>query len=364
MYLLIFSIFLYQSQTINIGNAAFSKQEFKVGKGESSIAIDDFNADKHLDIVVTNLIEENALVFLGNGQGHLTQIGNISAGKSPTSVTTSDINDDGFVDMIIANHETSYITILNGDGHGNFTTAKNSPYAINVNPHPHVVLLKDINGDKKTDLIVDNRSTNSLLVLLGMGNNKFEKNSLLIDVGGDPYRGFEIADINNDNLLDIVTPNTNDVSILLNTKSNDFFFDKKSIKTESPFSVKLADINGDEKIDLIVASSGNSVTVILGDGHGNFLETQKTVFNMGQGAKQIAVGDINGDGIKDVFVSSWNNGLMVILGGEKNFETVKIDLQNIPNPWGIELADMNEDGKEDLLITDGSNDSLVLFLSQ
>ncbi len=119
------------SQTIEIAGVIFSHRLIEVGEGESSIEISDLNNDSHLDVVVSNLSDDDLIVFLGDGDGNLTNSGHFFAGEQPTDVTAADINNDGFVDLVIANHETSYITILNGDGLGNFQQAPNSPLSIN-----------------------------------------------------------------------------------------------------------------------------------------------------------------------------------------------------------------------------------------
>jgi len=79
--------------------------------------------------------------------------------------------------------------------------------------------------------------------------------------------------------LDIVTPNQDGIGVAINTSSNILSFTLKTLTPyESPFAVELTEMNGDDKIDLIVASYGNSITVIPGDGNGNFLEEDTTLY--------------------------------------------------------------------------------------
>ena len=80
----------------------------------------------------------------------------------------------------------------------------------------------------------------------------------------------------------------------------------------------LADLNGDGKLDLIVASytwSGNpgKISVQLGTGAGGFIASG--TYPCGQGPNNIAVGDVNGDGKPDVLVANlMDNTVSVLLG--------------------------------------------------
>jgi hypothetical protein len=354
-----------KAKTVDIGDTTFSHTLLKVGAGKSSISVFDFNSDGHKDVIISNYLDNNIVIYRGNGKGNLTEISRFAAGENPTDMSVSDINGDGNFDVVIANHETSYVTLLYGDGQGNFKHAPHSPLNIKIKPHPHTIQLKDLDGDNRVDLIVDSRTHKGLRFLKGIGNGNFKTPGEIIDVGGDPYLGFALGDINGDGSIDIVTPNQREIGIILNTNSDKLSFSIKKLGPyESPFAVELAEMNGDGKTDLIVASRRNSITIIPGDGHGNFLEEKKTSIKTSSGAKQIAVGDINGDGIKDALISNWSSNLLIVLGGKTSFETISFEHSSIPNPWGLMLVDLNEDGKSDFIITNGDSDLAALYLSQ
>jgi hypothetical protein len=139
-------------------------------------------------------------------------------------------------------------------------------------------------------------------------------------------------------------------------------------------AVAIADVNGDGKPDLVVANcgdcqvvinSGGSVGVLLGNGDGTF---QKAV-SYGSGgitAPSVAVADVNGDGKPDVVVANrcqnnscaGNSAVGVLLGnGDGTFQPVV--------PYGsagmfsssVAVADVNADGKPDVLLTNQCSDS-------
>lgn len=355
----------YQAIANEIDITTYSHSLLNVGAGQPSISVCDFNSDGNLDVIVANYSDNNIITFKGNGNGDLLEVGRFPVGENPTGIAVSDINDDGNIDVAIANHETSYVTLLFGDGNGDFKTTPHSVFKTDLLPHPHLVRLEDLDGDSKVDLIVDSRTHNGLRFYKGQANGRFESLSKLIDTGGDPYRGFAINHINADELLDIVTPNQRDIGIATNTSSNTLSFTLKTLTPyEAPFAVELAEMNGDGKIDLIVASSGSSITIIPGDGDGNFHEENKTEIKAATGAKQIAIGDINGDALKDALISNWSGELYAVFGGKTKAEASSFKLQSIPNPWGVALADLNKDGKSDLIIADGNTKLAAVYISK
>ena len=79
-----------------------------------SIAVADLNRDSYLDVVVTNRGTNNVLVFLGKGDGSLSQCQSYPMGYNarPQSVIIADMNNDHMLDIIIANYGSDYVEIL------------------------------------------------------------------------------------------------------------------------------------------------------------------------------------------------------------------------------------------------------------
>jgi hypothetical protein len=135
-----------------------------------------------------------------------------------------------------------------------------------------------------------------------------------------------------------------------------------------PRAVAVADVNGDGKPDLVVAqgylnpSSGKlydvGVSVLLGRGDGTFAppQTIALAFN----PYSVAVADVNGDGRPDIVVTegtfnpttgNWdNNGVSVLLGrGDGTFrhpQTFALKSHVV----AVAVADVNGDGKPDLVV--------------
>lgn len=135
-----------------------------------------------------------------------------------------------------------------------------------------------------------------------------------------------------------------------------------------PFAVAIGDLNGDGKADLVVANSGNpsTVSVLLGDGHAGFAAAT-TYPSGGAFASSVAIGDLNGDGKADVAVTNINsNNVCVLLGtgGGALGPPTCFMTGTTPDlsPRSAVIADLNGDGRLDLVVTNPNAFNVGVFL--
>jgi len=124
-----------------------------------------------------------------------------------------------------------------------------------------------------------------------------------------------------------------------------------------PWSIAVADLNGDGKLDLVVANANSStVAVMLGNGYGWF-QPPVTYPSGGQEAAAVVVADVNGDGIPDLIVTNvcgktCPGGVVgVLLGnGDGTFRPAVTYSSGGNNPFSLAVADVNGDGHPDLVV--------------
>ncbi len=368
----------------------------------NAVAVADLNGDGKLDLVVAscesvgstscgnNGFANGALtVLLGNGDGTFaTPVPYDSGGANAASVTVADVNGDGKLDLIVANYGISgsqgygsptggAVSVLLGNGDGTFLTAV--AYA-SGGISAQSVAVADLNGDGKLDIIVandfntyNNSTSGTVGVLLGKGDGAFEKvvTYLSGEVGAT---GVAIADVNGDGRLDLVVsngdcPNTNDAhcaGVLLGNGDGTFqpVITYKTGGGEVT-SVAVADVNGDGTPDLLVTNwcvfCANTVGVLLGNGDGSF-QGPATYGSGGYYAWSIAVADVNTDGKPDLLVANQCTGSVISCTNSKGAVSVLLNNGNgtfkpaVSYYSGGEFArflvsaDVNGDGKPDLLV--------------
>ena len=128
-------------------------------------------------------------------------------------------------------------------------------------------------------------------------------------------------------------------------------------------SLAVADVNGDGAPDLLVANQWGGIGVLLGNGNLTFQPAVS--YSSGQGVyygvcSSVTVADVNGDGKPDLVVTTWNaSSVGVLLGnGDGTFQPVV----NYPasGPQAAVVADVNGDGRPDIVVADGSGAGVLL----
>jgi hypothetical protein len=256
-----------------------------------------------------------------------------SGGQSAMSAAVADINGDGKPDLVVLNACSSsvgcsdgeQIGVLLGDGDGTFQPALTYGSG-GTSSGLGSLAIADVNGDGKADVVVTNAcgkdsncTAGSLSVLLGNGDGTFQP-AVTYGSGGYLDVSVAVADVNGDNKPDLlVADNCADntcggdglVGVLLGNGDGSF----QPVMTLSSGGkiaewVAVADVNGDGKPDLLVANGCNSncsegtVGILVGNGDGSF-QPAVAYSSGGKSARSIAVADVNGDRKPDLLVANY-----------------------------------------------------------
>jgi uncharacterized protein (DUF2141 family) len=395
--------------TSNLG--FFSRADY-LSETVQSVFTGDFNGDGIPDLAVAigcfnsqNCDTGGVTILLGNADGTFLQGQTYAAGLETVSITGGDFNGDGKLDLAVVNENCQFfncpageISILLGNGDGTFQNAVNFSTGI----APVAIITADLNGDGKLDLVTANNcgySCNSgpgdaLSVLLGNGDGTFQPSVEYHLTDLNNAVGVAAGDVNGDGKLDLVavdycasrTCNGDGslLSILLGNGDGTFQAPTNVPTDNYPSAAALADINGDGKLDMVVAVGGlviagatrgpldfpglsnpGYVAVLLGNGDGTF---EKGVeYDTGSQPAAIAVGDFNGDGKLDVAtsnlgdLSATSGTASILLGNGDGTLQGHIDYPAAFAPQALAVSDFNRDGRLDLVTANQGGSVSVLL---
>jgi cytochrome c peroxidase len=353
-----------------------------VGVAPSSIAIASLDPVSAAgpDIVVANGGGDTVSVILNNGDTTFAApatytVSNLAdplnpIGQSPLGIAVADVNGDGKPDLLFADNLDDKVSVLLNQGNSTFPTTGGKVYP--AGPHPVALAVADLDGDGNPDVAVANDPGGTVSVLLNDGAGNFTLKATL-PVGTDAS-SVTAKDLDGDGRIDLVVANGKDdtVTVLVNqggAPGSVSFAARTFAAGFVPFSVAVADLDKDGKLDLAVASNGgNAVTILAGLGGGNFAAPTSTAarptYGAGATPEAVVAADLSGDGKPEIAVANGDGTVSVLRNrGDGSFSSL-VSYPAGSKPSALVAADVDGDGRRDLVVTDSATGTVSVLLNQ
>lgn len=327
----------------------FTARSGSVPDHAGQLALGEVTGDDLPDVVTVSGDPAAIVIVPSAADQSVAEAVSLPFGQAPSALGLGRIDDDAALDLLVGDDTTASVQVALGDGVGNFEPGA----SYDIPGGPRQILLGDFDDDQNLDALVVSRELSQLSFLLGNGDGTFESVSPV--VGEMALHAAAVGDIDGDGKLDAVAVGFADsVTILLG--NGDGSFSISSHPSDGYGSnVALADLDGDQHLDLIVTPtlSGYNVEVSIGNGDGTFQDRHRLnagfstdgVDNM---PTALAIADYDADSQPDVVVGM-QSGITILWGHQNWGADYRRAVTEYSEFTGLLAGDINGDGVLDIL---------------
>ncbi|MEO6977685.1 MAG: FG-GAP-like repeat-containing protein, partial [Mucilaginibacter sp.] len=363
-----------------------SKVDFTTGSSPLSLSVCDVDGDGKPDIITSNGDKTISILKNTGAGGSITPASfaagiSLATGDNPLSITTGDINGDGKPDIVVVNSNTTVSVYKNLSTVGNISFAPKVDFVITNPTALKSVVISDIDGDLLPDLVFCSGGDVNILRNTSTGGNITFAAQKNFPANTSPTSYITVGDIDGDGKPDLaVTNKGNKTFSIFHNKSTagtikfDVRLDYSNIGEPDYVaeSILLTDVDGDGKPEVLTVYT-NYVNTALpsfvlisrykgpGFANANFLYDSK--FNSNHGYAQVRVADINGDGRPDIITLDPAGQVAIQSNISIPGSIAFLNAENLAagsSPTAFEIADVNGDGKPDIITAHSPNAVAVI----
>lgn len=320
--------------------------------------------------------ENNVSIFLNTSNSGMVSFAprvRVTFNQPGLNVKVADMDGDGKLDLIvqgsISGQNINMAVYRNSSTIGNISFSLVSYVSI-ANKYPVNIAIADIDGDGLQDIVAGHN--------IGFNFSVLRNTSAAGTITFAPAESFpvnfnsgnvSVADFDGDGKIDVLT---SDYSICRNTSTPGkiSFATYKNIFDAICNSIKATDIDGDGKVDVIGESSGGFFVLRNNSNIGIINFDRRLAYTpiVSGTTRSIEVADINGDNKPDLLLTSFTNRGVNNISIYQNISTpniihfaAQINIATGAEPVAIAACDLDGDAKPDIASVNQNNNNVSVF---
>lgn len=277
-----------------------------------------------------------------------------------TSLHVSDVDKDGDADVLITSASSDRVEWFSNKGSGKFELGKNigsQGFALS-----HVVVA-DISGDDKGDIIASQIYGGGISFNKYVERDSFQPTEKLSFPIGGGLDNFFVADINNDEKLDIVGAGNQSINLFCLKNTGDGQFEYNQVSYVSGVTSVFADhLDADEWRD-IVFTTKEANEVVFCKNNGKSFSPQRIIATLNSPAEFVTGNDLDGDLDVDLLVAAGKEIIYLENDGNGNFLQFVLS-KEFDGARAVMAADLDLDGDLDVVALSRFDDKIAWFENQ
>ncbi|PVW16436.1 T9SS type A sorting domain-containing protein [Marixanthomonas spongiae] len=365
-YIIIVVVFLMNVK----GLSQFNPQKIitEEADGTQSIFIADIDGDGYKDVISANKFGSSITWFKNlDGLGNYGPQNTIAFLSETIHVHAADLDGDNDMDVLAAApFIDTVVWYENLDGLGDFSAPK---VISNTADGAFSVKAVDIDGDGDQDVMFASENSNIIYYRRNLdGQGTFGDAQTVADEANNG-RHFDIGDIDGDGDMDVVASSsgTEIVTWFENTDGQGGFGPPNIINSQSgaTSSVFLADLDNDNDLDLVTASPADDEVAWYEniDGQGTF-GSKNTLTLETDFVRTVFAADLDNDGDNDILSISSIDGKIALfenIDGQGQFSDLSLISTDFVSGRDIKAADIDNDGDIDVIAASQNLDKIAWY---